>query len=646
MLLTPTSVELLAPVGTWEVLEEAIAAGADAVYLGGKRFNMRLHRTDVNFDDNMLAKAIQYAHDRNVRLYITVNNLISDSELDNMRSYLRLLKEIQPDALIIQDLAMLELVRELKLSIPLHASVMMNTHNEHAIRTLQEHGIARVVVNREMTLTQIRLLKERTGIEVEYFIHGDMCVAHGGQCLHSGIVFGQSSNRGRCLKGCRWPYQLIDAAGEVLSERDPGPYKLAVKDMCMYLHLPELIQAGVSSFKIEGRMRTAAFVKRIVRVYRRAIDRYITDPTGYTADLEDWRDLSASRSRDFSTCYALGKPVAELIGYSGEREPRFFSQAVKEAGMSIAAVLPKKPPEPQRAEIPAALAVRVADQVSLIAACQHGANVVYIAGEAFKPAKPWTLGEIAEAIREAATYNARVVVTTPRITTERECGELEQFIAAVDRLKPHALMVSNIGTLRLARKLSTLAVETDFSLNLFNCLTAKWLQSQGVTKATISLEATQEQISGLIDKSTMPLELVVHGSLEAMVLDHCIPRAVLGSHYDCHTLCHENQYALLDTAGERHAIKIDQYCRNHLLLAKDLCLLPYLQFLTGISRYRIEGQHYTASQVGLITEFYRQELDKCTAQQGYCFDSALLDKIAAIGPRELGIGAFRYRLSR
>ncbi|KYZ75513.1 peptidase U32 [Anaerosporomusa subterranea] len=649
MRLTPTSVELLAPVGTWEVLEEAIAAGADAVYLGGKRFNMRMHRTDANFDDEMLAKAIKYAHDRNVLLYITVNNLISDRELDSMRSYLRLLEELQPDALIIQDLAVLELARELNITIPLHASVMMNTHNEHAVRTLQDYGISRVVVNREMTLSQVRLLKERTGIEVEYFIHGDMCVAHGGQCLHSGVLFGQSSNRGRCLKGCRWPYQLVDATGKVLSDRDPGPYKLAVKDMCMYLHLPELIQAGVTSFKIEGRMRTAAFVKRIVQVYRRAIDRYIADPTGYTIDPQDWQDLNEGRSRDFSTCYALGKPGTELIGYSGEREPRFFSQAVKEASMSTSAFVPKALPAPNTmaADTGKELAVRVADRASLTAACQHGANIVYIGGEAFKPAKPWTLAEIAEAIDEAAAYNTRIIVTTPRITTERECGELEQFIAAVDRLKPHGLMVSNIGMLRLARQLSSLPLEADFSLNVFNHLTVRWLQSLGVTKATISLEATQEQITDLLDNSSLPLELIVHGSLEAMVLDHCVPSAVLGSDYGCHTLCQDNQYALLDTAGERHPIKIDQYCRNHLLFAKDLCLLPYLQSLAGISRYRIEGQHYTAPQVGLITAIYRQELDQCASQQeDYHFDQALLDKLAAIGPRELGIGTFRYRVSR
>lgn len=648
MQLERTSVELLAPVGTWEVLEAAIDAGADAVYLGGKRFNMRMHRTDVNFDDKMLEQAIKYAHDRNVRLYITVNNLISDQELDTMRSYLRLLEELKPDALIVQDMAVLELMREMNSTIPLHASVMMNIHNEHAVRTLQDFGVERVVVHREMTLSQVAMLKERTGIEVEYFIHGDMCVAHGGQCLHSGVVFGQSSNRGRCLKSCRWPYKLIESAGEGLSNSDQGPYKLALKDMCMYLHLPELIQSGVSSFKIEGRMRTAAYVKRIVTLYRRAIDRYIADPSGYTVDMQDWHELSESRARDFSTCYALGNPGSELIGYSGKREPRFFSQAVKEAGMSARAFVPntlhmtKKPDA-----LAKLLAVRVADRAALTAACQQGADIAYIGGEAFRPAKPWTLNDIAEAIKEAAAYNTRIIVTTPRVTTERECGELEQFIKAVDQLKPAGLMVSNIGMVRLACQLTSIPLEADFSFNIFNHLSVQFLQSLGITKATISLEATQEQIAALIHNSSLPLELIVHGPLEAMVLDHCVPRAALGLEYGCVDYCQSNQYALEDTAGERHPIKIDQYCRNHLLFAKDLCLLPYLHSLPGISRYRIEGQHYGAEQVGMITAIYRQELDKLASQKNeYQFDNSLVEKLSAIGPRELGIGSFRYRLSR
>lgn len=655
MLLSPQAVELLAPVGTWDVLEAAVAAGADAVYLGGKRFNMRLHRTDTNFNDETLARAIKYAHDHNVRLYVTVNNLISEREIPGMQEYLKLLNQLQPDSLIVQDLAILQLAREMQLTVPLHASVMMNTHNEYSIKTLMDYGVTRIVANRELSLSQLTLLKERTGIELEYFIHGDMCVAHSGQCYHSGIIFGQSSNRGRCLKPCRWPYQLVDTATRqtVTAANDPGPYKLAMKDMCMYTALPQLIQAGVCSFKIEGRMRTADFVSRIVKTYRRAIDRYIADPTGYTFAAADWQELSDYRSRDFSTCYAFGNPGASSIGYTGEREPRFFSQAVKEAGVTAAAFLPTvlsmdsadstKRPQPQ-------LAVRVADLSSLTSALQNGATIVYVGGEAFKPNNPWTLKDLEAAVSEARNYRAEVIVTTPRITMERESSEAEQLFKRLEAIKPHGVMVSNSGMLRLARQTANLPIQADFSFNLFNHLTAAWLKDNAASKATISLEATYEQIAELAQNSPLPLEMIVHGPLEAMVLDHCLPSAILaGTATDpCHDLCSAKHYSLLDSAGERHDIKIDQYCRNHILFANDLCLLPHLSALmsAGINHYRIEGQHYSPELVGLVTSLYRTELDKLTADKTYTFDKTGINKLTAASPRPLGIGAFRYRLSR
>lgn len=647
MLLKPGSVELLAPVGNWDVLEAAISAGADAVYLGGKRFNMRMHRTDVNFDDKMLADAINYAHSNNVKLYVTVNNLISDNELDNMRSYLKLLDEIKPDALIIQDLAILELARELNFSVPLHSSVMLNTHNEYAVKKLQEYGITRVVTSREMSLTQLALLKERTGIEIEYFMHGDMCVAQSGQCTHSGVLFGQSSNRGRCLKPCRWPYQLVDNETGIISDNDPGPYKLALKDMCLYRNLPELIQAGVCSFKIEGRMRTADFVKRIVSSYRRAIDKYIADPTGYSIDENDWQDVYENRSRDFTTCYALGNPGAASIGYTGEREPRFFSQAVEEAGLDGPTAIPAFSGELPEAFEPN-LAVRVADIEGLISACKNGADTVYVGGEAFKPYKPWTKSSLITAVEQAKQHNAKVVILTPRITMEREIGEYEQFLSNISDISVDGIMVSNLGMLNLARRSCPLPIHADFSTNVFNHITTKWLKANGVVKATISPEATYGQVAALSTKSVLPLELIVHGPLEAMVSDHCIPSAILKHEpLSCGDICADKRYSLLDTAGQHHPIMIDQYCRSHILFAKDLCLLPHLASLSVVSNFRIEGQHYTAEQLAVITKAYRYELDKLkTMRQDYKYESDQLDKISAVSPRELGIGVFRYRVSR
>lgn len=645
MLLNRKSVELLAPVGTWETLEAAVKAGADAVYLGGKRFNMRLHRTNVNFDDAALKRAVEYTHQHGVALHITVNNLLSEQEIDGAREYLKYLEEIQPDALIVQDLAVLELIKEMNLSLNLHASIMMNTHNAEAVKTLKEYGIRRVVANRELTLTQLTLLKERTGIEVEYFIHGDMCISHSGQCLHSGVVFAQSSNRGRCLKPCRWPYDLIDTRSKKPLGTSKGRYKMALKDMCMYLNLPELIQAGVSSFKIEGRMRTADFVTKIVTTYRKAIDSYIEDPTGYTANMDDWHKLYENRARDFSTCYALGHPGASAIGYTGKREPRFFSQAVREPEITYPAQIP------QLAKIASGvpkLAVRVSDEASLFSALQNGAQTLYIGGEAFKPHAPWTLPQINKAIEESRKLGAELIVSTPRITMERELGELEQFFTSLNALKPDGIMVSNLGSLRLAKELTDLPLHTDFSFNIFNHMAVNFLKKQGAVKCTVSPEASYLQIAALNQKSALPLELIIHGPIEAMISEHCFMSAAMNTpRGTCRDVCQNSQYALLDSAGEEHAIMTDHMCRSHILLAKDLCLLSYLTAFSGLKYWRIEAQHYTSEHTGFITSLYRSELEKLkTTKAAYTFDQAILESLIKKSPRKLSTGVFHHRLSK
>ena len=522
MLLNRKSVELLAPAGTWDALVAGVESGADAVYLGGKHFNMRMHEGEFNFDDALLKKAIDYAHEHGVRLYITLNNLISNEEIPALREYLAYLNEIRPDALLVQDFAVLELVHEMGITIPLHTSVMMNTHNEHAIEKLKEYGITRIVVGREMTLSELSLFRERTGIEVEYFMHGDMCISESGQCIHSGVLFGQSGNRGRCLKPCRWAYKLIDEkTGEVLDKDGPGAYKLALKDMCMYRAIPQLIQAGVFSFKIEGRMRPAGFIRRIVSTYRKAIDAYIADPNGYTTDEAGWKTLYDNRARDFTTTFAFGQPGKKDIGFTGEREPRFFSHAVKEAGFQDEVLRQERDIEKENAAH-RVLSVRCNTVESAKAAIRSGADTVYVGGEAFRPLRPWKLGDYEE-ILAYAKGKARVVVTTPRTTMRRECGELEQFFTALREIRPDGLMVSNLGSLKLAQSITDLPVQADLSFNLFNQLAAKFLKENGLSMAATSYELSFEQLREIVETAELPLETVVHGSYESMICDHDFP---------------------------------------------------------------------------------------------------------------------------
>lgn len=645
MLLHRKSVELLAPAGTWDAMTAAIDAGADAVYLGGKHFNMRLHEGDFNFDDARLKEAIDYAHAHDVHLYVTLNNLISNEELPVLRDYLAYLEVIRPDAILVQDFAVLELVHEMGITVPLHTSVMMNTHNEYAIEKLKEYGITRIVVGREMTLSELALFRARTGIEVEYFMHGDMCISESGQCIHSGVLFGQSGNRGRCMKICRWPFAFInEETGEVLDASSPGPYKLALKDMCMYRAIPALIQAGVFSFKIEGRMRAPEFIRRLVSTYRAAIDAYIADPNGYTTDEEGWRSLYENRVRDYTTTFAFGQPTAIDIGMTGEREPRFFSQAIEEAGFADE-VLREEPPIAKENEPSRRLSVRVGTPEAARAAIDAGADTVYVGGEAFRPQRPWTLRDYKALVRDAAG-RAHVIVNTPRTTMRRECGELEQFFTALNDIGVDGVMVGNLGTLKLARTLTKLPIQADHSFNLFNHLAATFLKENGLTMATASYELSFRQLREIVENAVLPIEAVVHGAYESMICDYNFPAMSLPAYNDLDSPeLLDTHYAFRDEAGGVHSIRIDQYGRSHIYFAKDLCLYPYLEKFNGIGSYRIEAQDYTADVTAEIVRIYRAALDRLAAG-GDGYRAAEFDRLTEVAPRPLGIGTYRFRQSR
>ena len=646
MILNRKSVELLSPAGTWDALVAGIEAGADAVYLGGKHFNMRMHEGNFNFDNAMLAKAVEYAHAHDVRLYVTLNNLISEEELPALKEYLSYLDTIQPDALLVQDFAVLELVHEMGVSIPIHSSVMMNIHNEHAIEKLKEYGITRIVVGREMTLSELSLFRERTGIEVEYFMHGDMCFSESGQCIHSGVVFGQSSNRGRCLKPCRWSFKLVDEdTKDILDADGPGAYKLAIKDMCMYRSIPQLIQAGVFSFKIEGRMRPAEFIRRIVTTYRHAIDAYIADPAGYKTNEEEWKSLYDNRARDFTTTFAFGQPSKDAIGFTGEREPRFFSDAVKEAGFQDE-ILKQEPPIQKEFPKHPVLSLRVNSPAAARSAIENGADRVYVGGEVFRPLRPWTLQDYKEILAFAKERGAKVIINTPRTTMRRECGELEQLFTALGEIAPDGLMVSNLGSLHLAKKLTKLPLQADISFNIFNHFAAKFLKENGLSMGTASLELSFGQLREIVENSELPIEVIVHGSYESMLCDHNIPAMSLPHFNELdNPEILDRHYALLDGADEVHPIRIDQYGRNHIYFAKDLCLYPYLDKFCGVASYRVEAQDYSPELTGLVTRLYRERLDGLSGGKAEC-DDELFAAVQEKSPRQFGIGIYRFRQSK
>ena len=646
MLLTKKSVELLAPAGNWETLVAAIDAGADAVYLGGKHFNMRMLKSDANFDNEMLKKAVDYAHAHGVMLYITINNLISDEEIPELEEYLQYLNEIQPDAVLIQDLAVAQIVKKLGLHLTMHASIMMNSHNNPAIKKLKEYGIRRVVVSREMSLKELSELKAvDKDFELEYFVHGDMCISESGQCIHSGVLFANSSNRGRCMKACRWPYKLIDeATGEVQETKNEGDYVLALKDMCMYRNIPDLIQAGVYSFKVEGRMRNADFVAHIIRIYRRAIDAYIADPTGYHINEEDWKSLFDNRVRDYSTCFAMDKPDSRAIGYSGKREPRFFSHATKEAELNYDWLAKEENIAVPENHKPM-LAVKVATFAHALEAINNGADVIYVAGEVYKPNKPWTLAQIKEVLTVAHKQKVKVIVNTPRTTLKDQCGELEQLCRDLVALKPDGIMAGNLGSASMIKELCDLPIYADHSFNIFNHVATQFLKENGVVNATASYELPYTQVKTLVEKSALPITITVHGNVEAMISDSNIPAMNLNFDPLTNPEFNEKHFALLDTVEGKHSMRMDQFNRLHILFTHDLCLLPYLEKLQGANTLRIEAQDYTPELTGELTKIYRQAIDSIHEGKKIENLDELIAQIQKISPRPLGIGAYRFHKS-
>ncbi len=640
MLLNRKSVELLAPAGKWETLTAAIEAGADAVYLGGKAFNMRMFRDDFNFSNEDLIKAAQYVHEHGACLYITLNNLISDEELPRLEEYLRFLDDkVKPDALIVQDFSVLHLIHRLGLGLTVHSSIMMNTHSVQMIEKFKELGVTRVVASREMSLEQIRLLRAQTGIEIEYFVHGDMCIAEGGQCFHSGVVFGNSSNRGRCMKSCRWPYRFIEedkARDEEELKKRPQAYKLALDDMCMYRHLPELIQSGVYSFKIEGRMRDAEFISCIVSTYRRAIDRYLADPSGYAIDESEWDKMQKNRVRDFSSCFAIKNPTYRDIGLSGEREPRFFSNAISEADLSDA----KIEEVTNKGNVKSQLAVRCATLEQVEKACQNGADLIYAGGDIYLPQAPWSIEMFKKARSLTKEYGAKLFINTPRITRYRALGEMEQLFAALPQIGADGLLVQNIGLLRLAKKMTDLPLYAGYSFNLYNHEAAQLLKEQGISKVTASIEMPHHQVRQFIEQTELPVEIIVHGAVEAMICDFDYIEQELGKSQDDAPQDFMKHYALVDTAGGVHSIRRNQYGRNHILFAHDFCFMPFLKALSGAASLCIEAQDYTPSYAGEVVNAYRKAID------GKIDEEKALALLLKDAPRPLGCGAYRYKMTK
>ena len=315
--------ELLIPAGNLETLKTAVIYGADAVYIGGEAFSLRA-RAD-NFDKDTMTEAIAFAHSHGAKVYVTVNIFVHNYDLEGARSYLLELKSIGPDALIISDPGLFSMARELCPEIDIHVSTQMNSTNYLDFLFWHRLGAKRVVNARELSLRELKEIREKIddvdpSFEIESFVHGAMCISYSGRCLLSGFMTGRSSNLGACTHPCRWNYALMEEKrpGEYypVEENERGTYIFNSKDLCMIEHIPELVEAGIDSFKVEGRMKTQLYVAVVARAYRKAIDDYFTDPELYRENIPLYKEeIAKCTYREFTTGFYFGKPGSDAQIY-------------------------------------------------------------------------------------------------------------------------------------------------------------------------------------------------------------------------------------------------------------------------------------------------------------------------------------------
>ncbi len=320
--------ELLAPAGSFEALKAAVENGADAVYLGGKDFSARQYA--ANFDREEMQAAIEYAHSRDVKIYVAVNTLLDDQELEGAVEYLYWLYNAGVDAVIIQDMGLLLAINTVLPELELHASTQMTVHNSRGVEMVSQAGIHRVVLAREVSLEDTAKIVRRTGVEVETFIHGALCISYSGQCLMSSMIGGRSGNRGRCAQPCRLKYTLVEQDGTPLNVETEGDHLLSPRDLNTLALLPQLVEAGISALKIEGRMKRPEYVAVVVRNYRQALNRSLESPETFELAPGEQREMGQVFNRDFTTGYYHTNPGRDIMSYHRPNNRGLFLGRIEE----------------------------------------------------------------------------------------------------------------------------------------------------------------------------------------------------------------------------------------------------------------------------------------------------------------------------
>jgi len=481
--------ELLAPAGSYEALEAALAGGADAVYLGGTMLNARMNA--ANFDDNALKAALKLAHSNGAKIYVTLNTAVLDRELDDAVRYAANLYAWGVDALIIADLGLASLIRKYVPGLELHASTQVSGHNSLAAKFLHEHGFSRMVAAREMSKSALGELCAKSPIEIECFIHGAHCVSHSGQCLMSWVQGGRSGNRGECAQPCRMKYQ--------------NGYPLSLKDMTLSNHVPELIELGVKSLKIEGRMKSPDYVYGVVSIWRRLLDERRNANKSEAATLEKLFSRSG-----FTDGYFKGKIGPEMLGVRTESDKSASKDLSANKQRTKRIIRPRRPEIKYDREMPELPEViyekppKIRTKPSLTAIFRNAAQI------------PTDVNADIKALPLEAYTSAANAVVLPPVIYDSDVPNVTEALNKAKADGAQYALLGNIGHIAIAQSAGLEMIGT-FRFNIQNGENCRVLLDSGLKEVTLSPELILPQIRDIV--SRYPASVITYGRIPVMLLE-------------------------------------------------------------------------------------------------------------------------------
>lgn len=493
-------IEVLAPIGNYEMATEVLKTDCDAVYLGGKELNMRMHSKVHNFTNEEIAKTVLEAHALGKKVYITVNIMFDNSMIKMASEYVTFLAEIGVDAVIVQDLGMIQLIKDLNLDLEIHASVMANTHTLEQVKVFESLGITRVVLTREVSLATAKYISENSNVELEYFVADNMCPANSALCYFTGVLFGKSSNQGKCMKACRWKYQMLynDQAYDY-------SYYLASKDIDMINHVDDMIESGIVSLKIEGRRKPLRETVGFIEAYAKARDNYFKG-------VKEEFYLADYYRRDRCNGHAYANPQLDLNNLKNEGDDsviKMFSKRGKDTTVTtnkleqVKAVVKSKTGN-------RTLTLKVDNYDDAMWALEQQVDKLYLAAESVST--PLTIDQIKQVVANKGNTKVYLAMTTMQFEAANQYHHdiLEQ-VSGIDGIE-----ASDIS--QVVKYSPNYEVRCHYTLGQINSKAIKLLTNLGATSGAISIEAKPNQFNDMLN-ATEDVDVIGYGRLVYMYMD-------------------------------------------------------------------------------------------------------------------------------